>query len=79
MAHRKDLNEAEGIVNAHVQAWRDGDPTPVRPKLDAMLARWQALALGEELVIEWLTRRLPSAEPRVRTTRQRRPPRAARS
>jgi hypothetical protein len=41
--HRAELNEAEEIVNAHVAAWRDGDPTPVDPALDAMLARWRAL------------------------------------
>jgi hypothetical protein len=38
--HRAELNEVEEIVNVHVAAWRDGDPTPVGPALDAMLARW---------------------------------------
>jgi hypothetical protein len=68
-AHRAELNEVEKLVNAHVAAWRDGDPTPVGPALEAMLARWRALPTGEELVVEWPTRRLPSAEPRVRERR----------
>lgn len=78
--HRAELNEAEGIVNVHVAAWRDGDPTPVGPALDAMLARWRALRVGEELVVEWPTRRLPRASVRVpRAPTQRRPRRAGRS
>ena len=78
--HRAGLNEVEKVVNAHVGAWRDGDPTPVGPALDAMLARWRALGVGEELVVEWPMRRLPRASTRVRTApRQRRPRRAARS
>ena len=64
VAHRQELNAAEGAVNAHVHAWRDGRPTPAGPALDAMLARWRSLPTGEELVVEWPTRRL--AEPRRR-------------
>ena len=46
----------------------------------ATLARWRALPVGEELVVEWLTRRLPMASVRVRRApTQRRPRRAARS
>jgi hypothetical protein len=79
-AHREALNEAEKVVNDHVAAWRDGEPTPVGPALDAMLARWRALPVGEELVVEWPTRRLPRASARVRrASTQRRPPRATRS
>lgn len=79
-AHRAELDEAERIVNAHVQAWRDGDPTPVGLALEAMLVRWRALAVGEELVVEWPTRRLPKTPTRVRTApTQRRPRRATRS
>lgn len=79
-AHRAELNEAEKVVNAHVAAWRDGDPTPVGPALDAMLARWRALRVGEELVVEWPTWRLPRPSPRVRRApRQRRPRRVVRS
>jgi hypothetical protein len=78
--HRAELNEAEEIVNAHVAAWRDGDPTPVGPAVDAMLARRRALPVGEELLLEWPTRRLPRASVRVRrAATQRRPRRAARS
>jgi hypothetical protein len=59
VAHREELNAAEGVVNAHVHSWRDGRPTPAGPALDAMLARWRSLAVGEELVVQWPTRRLP--------------------
>jgi hypothetical protein len=78
--HRNELNEAEGIVNVHVAAWRDGDPTPAGPALDALLARWRALPVGEELVVDWPTRRLPRAAMRVwSASTQRRPRRGARS
>jgi hypothetical protein len=75
-AYRAELNEAEGIVNAQVQAWRDGRPTPVSPELDAMLARWRALGPGGELVVAWPTRRLPKPSPRgdLAPTRRRRTP-----
>jgi hypothetical protein len=80
-AHRTGLNRAEGIVNTHVGAWRDGGPTPLGPALDAMVARWRALRGDEELVVEWPTRRLPRASPRVRNapTQRRRVRWAARS
>ena len=71
-AYRAELNEVEGAVNRHVQAWRDGDPTPVAPELDAMLCRWRALPPGEDLVVEWPTRRLPRPPPHVRRTPTRR-------
>jgi hypothetical protein len=63
-AHRAGLNAAEWAVHGHVEAWRDGRPTPAGPALDAMLARWRSLPAGEELVVEWPTRRL--AQPRRR-------------
>jgi hypothetical protein len=75
--HRAELNEAEGIVNAHIAAWRDGNPTPPGPALDAMLARWRALRVGEDLVVEWPTRRLPRASPRIRRAPTQRRPRLA--
>jgi hypothetical protein len=65
-AYRVELNEAEGTVNAHVRAWRDGRPTPVGPALRAMAARWRARRPGEELVVEWPARRLPRPSPRAR-------------
>jgi hypothetical protein len=67
-AYRAELNEVERVVNLHVQAWRDGRPTPVGPDLDVMLARWRALQPGDELMVEWPTRRLLSPAPRVRRT-----------
>ena len=45
------------------------------PALDAMLARWRALRVGEELVVEWPTRRLPRASLRVRRAATQRRPR----
>jgi hypothetical protein len=78
--HRAELNQAEGVVDAHVAAWRDGEPTPPGPALDAMLARWRALRVDEDLVVEWPTRRLPRASMRVRSApTQRRPGLTARS
>jgi hypothetical protein len=79
-AYREELNGAEQVVNRHVVAWRDGRPTPAGTALDAMLARWQALAVGEELVVQWPTRRLqPPLPPARSTSPQRRQPRMARS
>ena len=72
-AYRAELNEAERVVNAQVQAWRDGRPTPVSHELDAMLARWRALGPGEELVVAWPTRRLPKPSPRRGRAPARRP------
>jgi hypothetical protein len=80
VAHRKELDAAEGIVNAHVEAWRAGRPTPAGAALDAMLARWLALPVGEELAVDWATRSLPAAAPGGRSSPpRRRPPRTARS
>jgi hypothetical protein len=76
-AHRAELDESERIVNAHVDAWRAGGPTPVGPALEDMMVRWRALAVGEELVVDWPTRRLPRASTRVRTRPTHRLPRRA--
>ena len=57
-AHREALNAIEHLVNAHVAAWRMGGATPAGPALDAMLARWQVLSVGEELRLDWVTQRL---------------------
>jgi hypothetical protein len=57
-AHREVLFATEHLVNAHVTAWRTGTSTPVRPALDAMLVRWRALRIGEELRVDWLTQPL---------------------
>ena len=58
-AHHDALMATEHVVNAHVAAWRTGQATPAGSALDAMLARWQALPVGEELHVEWPTQRLP--------------------
>jgi hypothetical protein len=52
-AHRAALNAAEDLVNAHVGAWRAGASTPAGHVLDATLARWRALPVGEELRLDW--------------------------
>jgi hypothetical protein len=57
--HREALKATEHIVNAHVSAWRMGASTPAGPSLDAMLVRWSALAVGEELCVDWPIQRLP--------------------
>ena len=51
--HRAQLEEAEAVVNAHVNAWRAGVATPVGGALDAMLIRWRKLAMGDELRLNW--------------------------
>jgi hypothetical protein len=55
-ANRARLEEAEAIVNAHVNAWRSGVVTEAGTALDAMLARWRALVVHEELRLEWADR-----------------------
>jgi hypothetical protein len=74
-AYRIELNQAERTVNTQVQAWRDRRTTPVGPGLNAMLARWRALGPGEELAVDWPTRRLPRPSQRVRPVPPRRRPR----
>jgi hypothetical protein len=71
-AYRTELNQVEWTVNTQVQAWRDGRPTPVGRELKAMLARWRALRPGEELVVDWPTRRLPRPSRPVRPVPPRR-------
>src|SRR6187455_2133342 len=44
-AHHGGLVAVEGVVNGHCLAWKRGEPTSLKPVLDAMYARW--LALGE--------------------------------
>jgi hypothetical protein len=78
-AYDRELNQAEAVVNTHVQAWRERGPTPAGAALDAMLVRWRALPPGGELVVEWPTRRLPGPPPRARAAPARRPPRTSRS
>jgi hypothetical protein len=61
-AHREELDAVEQLVNAHVTAWRKGDATPAGAALDSMLARWRALPVGEELRLDWRTRRPDAAD-----------------
>jgi len=68
-AHHAALVAVEGVVNGHYLAWQRGEPTPLRGTLDAMYARWLALAEGERLALEWPVQPLPGAETRNRTHR----------
>lgn len=66
--HRDELEAAEARVNEVYFAWRAGAATELDQDLDAMLARWRALAEGDELVLEWS---LDGASPRRRHARSR--------
>lgn len=60
-AHHAGLVRVEDVVNSHYRAWQQvGATTPIAAELDAMYARWRALAPGERLVLEWTVRPLPS-------------------
>ena len=59
-AHNAALVAIEGIVNGHYAAWKRKEPTPLKPALDAMYARWLALPEGESLTLEWEVTPLPS-------------------
>ena len=66
--HRDALMHVESVVNRHYGAWRNGEPTPLTPLLDAMLGRWRALADGEALELEWMVRPMPG-EPHTPTSK----------
>ena len=51
--NRQALVDSEVLAGAHDLSWRRGDATPVTAALDAALAQWRALAIGERLVFEW--------------------------
>lgn len=64
--HQRSLEAVEGVANAHVTAWRRGEPTPVGPALDVMYARWLAVPVGGSLRAEWEVHRLPPGPRAVR-------------
>ena len=68
-AHHAALVAVEGIVNGHYLAWKRGEATPLKSVLDAMYARWLALADGEQLTLKWSVHPLPSLLPRSRSHR----------
>ena len=70
-AHQDALVAVEGIVNGHYLAWKRGEPTPLKPALDIMFARWLALGDGERLVLEWPVHPLPGSVARDRSHRAR--------
>jgi len=59
--HYAALVAVEGVVNGHYAAWKRGDNAPLKPTLDAMYARWRALAPGQRLTLEWPVRPLPGS------------------
>src|SRR5262245_41223579 len=80
-AHHDALTATEHLVNAHATAWRAGGSTQAGPALDAMLARWRALPVGEHLHVDWEVHRLPStrraSRPRAVASRRVNTPRAS--
>jgi hypothetical protein len=59
-AHRAELDAAEGTVNAAVNAWRAGRPTPASRALDSAAAVWSALPVGASIELTWKTLPLPN-------------------
>jgi hypothetical protein len=59
-AHGEALVAIEGVVNGHYQAWKHGQPTPLKPALDTMFARWLGLREDELLTLEWPVRPIPA-------------------
>jgi hypothetical protein len=51
--HVGDLDSAEAVVGAEVQAWDRGERPRSAPALDAVLRRWRALPPGDGLVLDW--------------------------
>jgi hypothetical protein len=70
-AHHAALVAVEGVVNGHYLAWKRGEATPLKPALDAMYARWLAVADGERLALEWPVHPLPGLVARSRSHRAR--------
>jgi hypothetical protein len=70
-AHHATLSAVEGVVNGHYLAWKRGEPTPLKPALDAMSARWLALGDSERLALEWPVHPLPGPVARSRSHRAR--------
>jgi hypothetical protein len=52
-AHRDEIVAAEHVVHEHLDRWRAGQPTPAAEHLDAYTRRWERLAPGQGLVVEW--------------------------
>lgn len=61
--HLAELDAAEARVNEIYFTWRAGVPTPLDRELDEMLSRWRPLTDGEEIVLEWPTRRPTGPRP----------------
>jgi hypothetical protein len=51
--HARQLDAAEAVANAHINAWRSGVETLASAALSAMLARWRALGVDERLELDW--------------------------
>jgi len=51
--HVADLDAAEALVGAEVDAWVRGARPGAAAALDAMLVRWRSLPPNGELVLQW--------------------------
>lgn len=52
-ANRDGLDRAERVVGDHLRRWSRAEPTPAAEALDDYRERWDALADGEGLSLEW--------------------------
>jgi hypothetical protein len=52
-AHRAELDAAEARVHAEEHRLEHGGDSPLRAEWDAMVARWEALPVGEAMELEW--------------------------
>jgi hypothetical protein len=71
-AHHAALAAVEGVVNGQYLAWKRGEPTALKPALDAMYARWLAVRESELLTLEWPVDPLPGSVGRSRSKGSRR-------
>lgn len=65
-AHSRALAAVEGVVNGHYLAWKRGEPSPLKPVLDGMYARWLAVRGNERLALQWPVHPLPGPGARGR-------------
>jgi hypothetical protein len=68
-AHHAALVAVEGIVHGHSLARKRSEPTPLKPALDTMYARWLGLDNDERLALEWPVHPLPKLHARNESQR----------
>ena len=74
VARRAGLEAHDHLTHVHWERWMRGEPTPAADGLDEVAARWEALAPGEWMTVEW---NLPQRDSK-RLARQSDRPRARR-